>query len=121
MGVTEMNTDKMIDVLGTPYRLVISNADKDEKLNDMDGYRDNTSRQCVVDDYSEKIGDYHRKFDLEKQMKKNIRHELTHAFLYESGLAENSDWAMREEMVDWVAMQGLKLYKARKEAGAVDE
>lgn len=116
-----MITDKVIDVLGTPYSLVISNESKNPKLNDMDGYCDDTTKQCVIDDYSVHGGNYHRKSDLEKLMKKNIRHELTHAFLYESGLAENSDWAMCEEMVDWIAMQGLKLYKAWKEAGATDE
>lgn len=116
-----MITGKSIDVLGTPYSLVISNENKDRKLKSMDGYCDNTTKRCVVDDYSANHNEYHRKFDLEKQMKKNIRHELTHAFLYESGLAENSDWAMCEEMVDWIAMQGLKLYKAWKEAGAADE
>lgn len=116
-----MITEKIIDVLGTPYSLVISDESKDIKLKDMDGYCDNTTRQCVVDNYSVETDDFHRKFDLNKQMQKNIRHELTHAFLYESGLAESSDWAMCEEMVDWIAMQGLKLYKAWKEAGATDE
>lgn len=116
-----MITEKVIDVLGTPYSLVISNENKDIKLKDMDGYCDDTIKQCVINDYSAHSDDYHRKFNLEKQMKKNIRHELTHAFLYESGLAENSDWAMCEEMVDWIAMQGLKLFKAWKEAGATDE
>lgn len=116
-----MSKDKRIDILGTPYDLIISNSDKDIKLKDMDGYCDNTGKLCVVDDYGEKTVDYHRKSNLEKQMKKNIRHELTHAFLYESGLAENSDWATCEEMVDWIAMQGLKLYQAWKEAGAADE
>lgn len=116
-----MITEKVIDVLGTPYSLVISNESKDIKLKDMEGYCDNTIKRCVVDDYSVNSEDYHRKSNLEGQMKKNIRHELTHAFLFESGLAENSDWAMCEEMVDWIAMQGLKLFKAWKEAGATDE
>lgn len=116
-----MNTGKTINVLGTPYSLIISNADKDGRLKDMDGYCDNTARLCVVGDYNEKSVDYHKKSNLERQIKKNIRHELTHAFLYESGLAENSDWAMCEEMVDWIAAQGLKLFKAWEEAGATDE
>ena len=57
----------------------------------------------------------------EKQI---IRHEVTHAFLYESGLGyssttPNCPWAEHEEMVDWIALQGPKLYKAWEEAGAL--
>ena len=36
--------------------------------------------------------------------KKVIRHELVHAFLFESGLSVNS-WADNEEIVDWIAIQ----------------
>ena len=46
---------------------------------------------------------------------KNIlRHELTHAFLYESGMDSNSNesvaWAMNEEMIDWFAIQSPKIF-----------
>ena len=44
---------------------------------------------------------------------------MIHAFLHESGLAVNSDWAQNEEMVDWFALQAPKLFKAFKEAGAL--
>ena len=53
------------------------------------------------------------------QRKKNVRHELVHAFLFECGLAENSNWAQNEELVDWIAIQGPKIYKAWQDAGAV--
>lgn len=42
-----------------------------------------------------------------------MRHEIVHAYLYESGLAENSlsvaNWATNEEMVDWIARQFPKI------------
>lgn len=45
-----------------------------------------------------------------------MRHEVIHAFLFESGLAENSNisdaWAVNEEMVDWLAIQAPKIFKA---------
>ena len=56
---------------------------------------------------------------MELQEQKNHRHEIVHAFLFESGLAENSEWAQNEEMVDWIAKQGPKLIKAWQEAGAL--
>ena len=59
------------------------------------------------------------KGNLELQEQKNLRHEIIHAFLFESGLAENSEWAQNEEMVDWIAKQGPKLIKAWQEAGAL--
>ena len=44
-----------------------------------------------------------------------MRHELIHAFLFESGLAENSNWARNEEMVDWIARQFPKMAKTFQE------
>lgn len=48
-----------------------------------------------------------------------LRHELTHAFLFESGLAMSSNahecWALNEEMVDWIAIQLPKINKAYEE------
>lgn len=43
-----------------------------------------------------------------------IRHELIHAFLYESGLDDNSTWAGNEEMVDWLALQMPKIRAAEE-------
>ena len=45
------------------------------------------------------------KGNLNEHKKKLIRHEIIHAFLFESGLGENSNWAQNEEMVDWLAFQ----------------
>ena len=46
------------------------------------------------------------------------RHELIHAFLYESGL-DACSWANNEEMVDWIAIQFPKLFKAFQEVGCL--
>ena len=52
-----------------------------------------------------------------------MRHEITHAFLNESGLDANASdtdcWAKNEEMVDWFAIQSPKIYKAFNEVGAL--
>ena len=53
-----------------------------------------------------------------------IRHEVAHAFLHESGLAESSiqyqqGWATNEEMVDWIAIQYPKMLKVYLELGVV--
>lgn len=82
-----------------------------------DGYTDNTVRKIVVASFEP---DARSKQDLDRHARKVLRHEIVHAFLYESGLAENSDWAMDEEMVDWIAMQFPKLMVAFAAAGAMD-
>ena len=102
-----------IDVLGTEYELLVSNDAEDPRLEGIDGYCDTSTRVCVVDDMA--CTGIHAKGNLTEYQKKVKRHELIHAFLYESGLAENS-WAENEEAVDWIAIQFDKLKKAFEEA-----
>lgn len=52
----------------------------------------------------------------ERMMKKDLRHEILHAFLFESGLSSSTyghvgAWAEHEEMVDWFAIQLPKIFK----------
>ena len=58
--------------------------------------------------------------DLVAYQKKVLRHEIVHAFLYESGLWQNAYgskcWAKNEEMIDWMAIQIPKIQRAYKEA-----
>lgn len=52
-----------------------------------------------------------------------MRHEILHAFLFESGLSENAGfsgcWATNEEMVDWFAIQSTKIYDVYLKLGLV--
>ena len=106
-----------INILGTEYTVILATEQAEPRLEDCDGFCDETTKEIVVENY--KRGQPNSKGKLELQEQKNIRHEIVHAFLFESGLAENSDWAQNEEMVDWVAKQGPKLVKAWQEAGAL--
>ena len=55
--------------------------------------------------------------------KHSLRHEIIHAFLFESGLAGEShcstSWAGNEEMIDWIALQLPKIIKVCEEAEAL--
>lgn len=106
-----------INVLGAEY--TITKAHDDPRLEDIDGFCDETTKEIVVETYDGEDGKPGVKAKLDIQRNKNVRHELVHAFLFESGLAENSPWAQNEELVDWIAIQGPKIYKAWQEAGAV--
>ncbi len=108
-----------INVLGAEYSVTVSNKTKEPRLTDCDGFCDETTREIFAEDYQANANDSGSKRNLKIQTKKVLRHELTHAFFFESGLAENSLYAQNEELVDWIAIQGPKLYKAWQEAGAV--
>lgn len=108
-----------INVLGAEYSVTVTNETKEPRLSDCDGFCDETTHEIFADDYQESCESLDAKRNLKLQTKKVLRHEIVHAFLFESGLAENSPWAQNEELVDWIAIQGLKLYQAWQEAGAI--
>ncbi|MGN0568802.1 MAG: hypothetical protein ACI4JR_09470 [Acutalibacteraceae bacterium] len=116
-----------MSVLGTRYSIKRKNFDKDAilKENNFAGYCDSVLKEIVVADASTLPGtdnmSANEKLIFEKA---TLRHEIVHAFLNESGLEENTlayngGWSRNEEMVDWIALQGPKLYRAWIEADAI--
>lgn len=108
-----------VNVLGAEYSITHSHPPRDPRLENADGYCDETTKEIVVETYEGDDGRPGVKAKLSVQRKKILRHEIVHAFAFESGLAENSSWAQNEEMVDWIAIQGPKIWKAWKEVGAL--
>jgi len=108
----------IVNVLGSDYAVMVTNEAQEPRLKNKDGFCDDTSKEIFVEDYKT-VSHEDSKRNLLLQTKKVLRHELVHAFLFESGLAENSGWAQNEELVDWIAIQGPKLLKAWQEAGAL--
>ena len=107
-----------VSILGSNWDIHESDEIQEPRLVGVDGFCDDSAKEIFVDSL-EKIDKSCAKKNLESHKKKVLRHKITHAFLCESGLAECSDWAMNEEMVDWIARQGLKLYEAWKQAECV--
>lgn len=115
-----------ISVLGVSYALHYATRGQDEMLQvgGCDGYTDTSTKTIVVRDCTD---DERREpealRDLDAYKRKCMRHEIVHAFLYESGLSVNGNnveaWPINEEMVDWMAIQGPKLYDAWKRAGCL--
>ena len=106
-----------VHVLGETYTMNFIPEEDDEGLKDCDGYCDETIKTLVVKQY--KRGEPLGKKSLDLQEKKNFCHEIIHAFLCESGLAENSTWAQEEEMVDGFAKQFPKMAAAFREVDAL--
>lgn len=106
-----------VNILGTEWTIKRHRRRDDPELAEADGYTDNSIRLIVVENMEHEKG---CKLDLEQYAKVVMRHEIIHAFLYESGLDGCShipaNWAQNEEMVDWFAIQLPKIFKAFEQA-----
>ena len=106
--------DCKVNVLGTEYTIKQLSRAEDKALNDCDGYCDKTTHEiviCVKEDDSD-LGNF------ENYQKKVLRHEIIHAFHFESGLAENLEnkqFGFSETLVDWFAIQSPKIFRIFKE------
>lgn len=102
--------DCKVNILGTEYQILL----KELKDADVDGYTDNTDCSIVIrsDNYN-KVGNFAR------LQKKQLRHEIIHAFMSESGLQCNwqhlEQFGHDETTVDWFAIQSPKIFKAFQE------
>lgn len=107
-----------ISVLGTEYSIVTASEIEEPRLKDAIGFCDWTTHEIIMrDEIESDLG------NMEAYRKKVLRHEIIHAFMLESGLDECSlavdYWSVNEEMIDWFARQGPRIYKAWREAGAM--
>lgn len=109
--------DCKVNILGTEYSIFFRNEKDDELLNGKcrDGYTDHSTHEIIV---CNKKDDCELR-DYENWKRVVLRHELMHAFLFESGLDSSSTaqyiaWADNEEMVDWFAIQSPKIFEVFK-------
>lgn len=106
---------KTVNILGVEYTITVASKAEDEFLQKCDGYCDKTSKRIVV--LAESSDSELDNYDVYK--KQITRHEIIHAFLFESGLHANfkhEEWGHDETYIDWVAIQFPKLLDAFKEA-----
>ena len=104
-----------VNILGRLYEVRETTTDTDSVLKDNDGYCDPTVAVCVVDKQDNLEADSLK--DMESYKRQVTRHELIHAFLFESGLGYECGWAC-EEMVDWLVRQ-FPLYQGQKMPGSI--
>lgn len=107
--------DCEINILGTEYHIEF------KELEDagIDGYCDYSSKHIVVrSDNSNKIEDF------EWLQKKQLRHEIIHAFMAESGLQANweheTQFGHEETVVDWFAIQCPKIFAVFMQLGLIE-
>lgn len=124
----EFNFAERVNVLGQEYEIVFKKPGEDPVFAGIHecafGVMDSMRKTIVLRDRSsdtewKKAED----FCILEWTKQTLRHEIVHAFLFESGLNGQTkchgSWARNEEMVDWWAIQGPKVIKAWQEARAL--
>ena len=116
-----------VSILGTPYEIIVKKYDDEEAFErrSIAGFCDGYAKEIVsCDMHTYKDWENDTEKTIVECQKETTRHEIVHAFFYESGLWDSSlgidnSWAKNEEMVDWIAIQGAKIYNAWKEADAL--
>lgn len=107
---------KKVNILGVQYTIEHINRfdDKTLRSGEADGYCDSSTKRIVlrIEDEQDNIDDY------SVYLKKLTRHEIIHAFLFESGLGSNFEhpkYGHEETIVDWIAYQFPKMLEVFKE------
>lgn len=104
-----------INILGTIYKVNAKTDEEDRRLEDNEGYCDTTSKKIIIRHLTkEQLSENDNCEKLDIWYNQVLRHEMIHAFLFESGLhhQSNTEWAINEEMIDWMAIQMPKIMKA---------
>lgn len=99
-----------VNVLGTVYKIKYIPS-----LDGRGGETDFYTKEIRISEQEDVPAEY--KTDNLKEMQRHVlRHELIHAFLFESGMDQSSAaheaWAVNEEMIDWMAIQMPKIMAA---------
>ena len=112
------NDVKTVNILGSEW--TIKYVDDDPAFEQANGITNDVAREIIIENV--KMTDDPLSYDMQSQyinQKRVLRHELIHAYLYESGLGESSNscdaWAVNEEMVDWFARTIPKMTETFKE------
>lgn len=115
--------NRKINVLGTEYTICEKTQEQDHSLKKCDGYCDKTSKEIVVLKLS---ADNCELSNPKWYADKVLRHEIVHAFLFESGMHECTNWDAKgscynEQLVDWFAIQSSKIFKVYSELGLLNK
>lgn len=107
---------RTVNILGQDWKILVEKTGEQFDCRNCEGYCDNSVKEIHIEILKDEP---ENQKDLTKVLSNTVRHEIIHAFMYESGLAQNSNghscWAQNEEMVDWWAIQFHKVQKVFEE------
>jgi hypothetical protein len=98
-----------MNILGQKYEVI---QDESLKHTDVDGLCLKYSKQIKIRLTELMLDDCEVKEEKQKRYNEVLRHEAVHAFFSESGL---DCYSNNEDLVDWIANQFPKMYRAFKE------
>jgi Zn-dependent peptidase ImmA (M78 family) len=102
-----------VNILGAEYTIKTGVKEEDDahfSSSEADGYIDYQTKEIIIKEMPEPSHGLTN--DIPSYERLVIRHELAHAFLYESGL---TDYAADEQLVEWLAVQFPKIAKLFEE------
>lgn len=105
-----MRERENMDILGTNYTIINDNECLLQESRD--GSCDIYAKIINVKSEDKMLIDTIDEDSKRKRHQEVMRHEIIHAFLFESGL---DSYTENEELVDWIAIQFPKMIKAMKE------
>ena len=83
-----------VNILGTPYEIIVKKYDEEEAFDrrSIAGFCDGYTKEIVVCDMrTYKDWENETEKTVTAAQKQTIRHEIVHAFFFESGLTESSN------------------------------
>ena len=106
-----------VNILGTEYDLLEVPKKDDPTLVNNDGYCDTSAKKMIVDEMKEK--EPGMKEDLSYYQKQVKRHEIIHAFLFESGLDACCEWVYHVDKLPTVVLLDGEMVHMNR-TGAID-
>lgn len=104
--------NEKINILGTEYEISISSKPEER---DADGLCVPYSKRLIISPPDSITDELETNKGKGKAFKEAIRHEVIHAFFFESGLPE---LYANEEVVNWIAIQFPKMQRIFEKLGA---
>jgi hypothetical protein len=122
----DRKSDFKLDILGRTYTVktlkreehedILKNSCGQTDWEDATIYLENFVDETHEDDENGMLTQ-----NLGKALNDTFRHEIVHAFFYESGLCNEVDFTQNEALVDWIALQFPKMMKVMMQGKAFDD
>ena len=116
----DMQKEYVLNILGSEWKLRICKVSEEPLLKDADGVTDRSTKTMIV--RADQDGVEYPLMDYDNYRKEVIRHEIIHAFLYESGLGNeltHPEYGHDEMQISWYAIQFPKMLEVFKKAEAI--
>lgn len=91
-----------INILGQLYSVFYKSRLEDNKLEIMDGYTDFFAKKIVICDFENEDKGIESTENINGYINQVFRHEVVHAFAYESGV-QNLNELDEEQLIEWIA------------------